>query len=137
MRQPLTRTPFTPFEIRLIEYLNPVGFGFYPGSSEKRFCRDMNDLLLNKLEVGMTCKQRQFLYDIAYEYRKRLPSTLRPPEKDETEFFSYFHDDLDHLRHLEPTDAELEELAAYKRDGIGPDDNQVDTRPALDQMELL
>ena len=122
-REPVVRTPFTERDIALIRALAPARINYFPGSRGKRFARDMNAALDNLPELGMTDAQRRFMSDIAYKHRKQLPVALRPAERpsgDEIAMIDEEDEWFQRNRHLEPSDAELNEMAAYKRDAIEP-----------------
>jgi hypothetical protein len=70
-RKPLWRTSFSDLEKAIIRALGNVTY--LPGSSGKRFARVMNDIMLHRPERGVTYKQRIYLQNIAYRYRKQMP----------------------------------------------------------------
>jgi len=122
-REPVVRTPFTERDIALIRALRPGRVHYYPGCSGKRFARDMNVAIIQTPDLGITHAQRQFMRAIAYKYRKRLPDGLRPADPLSADEIAQIDEEdewFQRHRHLEPSDAELEELAAFRRDAIAP-----------------
>jgi hypothetical protein len=69
----------TPFEIRLATAL--ANCSFLPGSSQKRFCRNMGDIA--KLSPGkeLSLRQRHYMELMAWRYRRQLPDDCVPLSK--------------------------------------------------------
>jgi hypothetical protein len=134
-RAPVIRTPFTDRDKTLIRALAPNRINYFPGSSAKRFARTLNHDLEHRETLGMTDKQRAYMAELAYKHRGQLPKALQPPSRpsiEEIEFYRDFHDELADVSHLAPSEADLDELAALKREVISVDDFAL-----TDQLELL
>jgi len=78
-REPVVRTPFTDRDKAMIRALSPDRVSYVAAGSPKRFARSLNDILRHQPDLGMTNKQRAFMADIAYRYRRQLPKALAPP----------------------------------------------------------
>lgn len=54
---------------------------FPPGSSQKRFARDLAYRATNAPTVDITLRQRHYLELLAWKYRRQLPKRLVPDRK--------------------------------------------------------
>jgi hypothetical protein len=69
----------TPFEIRLATAL--ANCSFLPGSSQKRFCRNMGDIARLSPEKELSLRQRHYMEIMAWWYRRQLPNDCVPHAK--------------------------------------------------------
>lgn len=69
----------TEFEIRLANALSTCSF--LPGSSYKRFCRNMADIARLSPEKEISLRQRHFMELMAWRYRRQLSNDLVPLSK--------------------------------------------------------
>jgi hypothetical protein len=69
----------TEFEIRLANAL--ASCSFLPGSSHKRFCRNMAETARNKPEHDLSLRQRHYMELMAWRYRRQLPADCIPHSK--------------------------------------------------------
>jgi hypothetical protein len=54
---------------------------FLPGSSDKRFCRDMAATARATPDAELTPRQRHYLEILAWKFRRQLPSRFVPDRK--------------------------------------------------------
>jgi hypothetical protein len=66
----------TEYEIELAKAL--AGVSHYPGTSKKRFCKDMAALAERMPERELSERQRYYLELLAWHYRRQLPAIFRP-----------------------------------------------------------
>jgi len=66
----------TPFEIHLATAL--ANCSFLPGSSQKRFCRNMGDIARLSPEKELSLRQRHYMELMAWRYRRQLPNDCIP-----------------------------------------------------------
>jgi hypothetical protein len=121
MRPPVIRTPFTDRDKALIRALSPVKGS---SASAKRLVRTLNDDLRHREGLGMTDKQRAWLADLAFKFRRQLPKALQPAEPlslDEIEMHEALDDELQRIAHLMPTEEDIAEMADIKN-AIRPTD---------------
>jgi hypothetical protein len=129
------RLPFTELDRRRIVALSPNNVTNLPSSIDKSRARRLNDNLINRPELGMTPRQRYYLLCLAYRYRRRLPAGLAnfnqpvrvyevDEETEQVKLRAQFEEEqkIGYVDGREPTDEDIEELAAYKRDAIMPSD---------------
>jgi len=69
----------TPHQIEVAEALGRCSF--LPGTSQKRFCRDMAHLAQHSPDTALTEAQDRYLTIMAYRYRRQMPARLVPVEK--------------------------------------------------------
>jgi hypothetical protein len=69
----------TPFEIRLATAL--ANCSFLPGSSQKRFCRNMGDIARLSPDKELSLRQRHYMELMAWRYRRQLPEDCVPHAK--------------------------------------------------------
>ena len=69
----------TPFEIKLATALGNCSF--LPGSSQKRFCRNMADIARLSPEKELSLRQRHYMEIMAWRYRRQLPRNCVPLSK--------------------------------------------------------
>jgi hypothetical protein len=69
----------TPYEIRLANAL--ANCSFLPGSSHKRFCRNMAETAKNRPEHELSLRQRHYMELMAWRYRRQLAGEFVPPSK--------------------------------------------------------
>jgi hypothetical protein len=69
----------TPFEIRLATAL--TNCSFLPGSSQKRFCRNMGDIARLSPDKELSLRQRHYMELMAWRYRRQLPDDCVPHVK--------------------------------------------------------
>jgi hypothetical protein len=69
----------TPFEIRLATAL--ANCSFLPGSSQKRFCRNMGDIARLSPDKELSLRQRHYMELMAWRYRRQLPDECVPHAK--------------------------------------------------------
>lgn len=69
----------TEYEIRLATTLGNCSF--LPGSSQKRFCRNMAETARLSPEHEISLRQRHYMEIMAWRYRRQLPSDLIPASK--------------------------------------------------------
>jgi hypothetical protein len=69
----------TEYEIRLAAALSRCSF--LPGSSHKRFCRNMGDIARLSPEKDISLRQRHLMELMAWRYRRQLSADLVPPAK--------------------------------------------------------
>ena len=69
----------TDFEIRLAKALG--GCSFLPGSSHKRFCRNMADIARLSPDKAISLRQRHMMELMAWRYRRQLNDDLVPQSK--------------------------------------------------------
>lgn len=140
-RAPVVRTPFSPFEKSLIRALGSVRYT--PGSAAKRFARDMNTILDKQPELGISQGQRRFMQKVAYAHRRQLPKALQQPTRpsiEETQFWTDFYAAYDEFSHLEPTEADLEEMREWRSAIPKPDISIADSsnpQPEIHRNQML
>lgn len=69
----------TDFEMRLAKALG--GCSFLPGSSHKRFCRNMADIARLSPDKEISLRQRHMMELMAWRYRRQLNGDLVPQSK--------------------------------------------------------
>ena len=69
----------TPFEIRLATAL--ANCSFPPGSSQKRFCRNMGDIARLSPDKELSLRQRHYMELMAWRYRRQLSAEFVPHAK--------------------------------------------------------
>jgi hypothetical protein len=69
----------TPYEVELA--LELAQCSMLPGSSQKRFARDLAFRAKTQPEAPITLRQRHYLEILAWRYRKQLPERYRPDRK--------------------------------------------------------
>lgn len=69
----------TPYEIELANAL--WSCTFRPGSSEKRFCRNMADLARVSPDRELSLRQRHYMEIMAWRYRRQMPAEYVPDKK--------------------------------------------------------
>jgi hypothetical protein len=69
----------TEFEMRLAKSL--ANCSFLPGSSHKRFCRNMADIARLSPEKELSLRQRHYMELMAWRYRRQLPADVIPHNK--------------------------------------------------------
>ena len=69
----------TEYEIRLAKAL--ANCSFLPGSSQKRFCRNMGDIARLSPEKELSLRQRHYMELMAWRYRRQLKSEFVPHSK--------------------------------------------------------
>ena len=69
----------TPFEIKLAVAL--AGCSFLPGSSHKRFCRNMADIARLSPEKELSARQRYYMEIMAWRYRRQMCDEFVPQNK--------------------------------------------------------
>ena len=70
----------TPHEIELALALRH-NVGYLPGSSQKRFARDIAHIAATDPTREITLRQRHYMELMAWRYRRQLPSHLIPHAK--------------------------------------------------------
>lgn len=71
----------TPRELAICRAFKNVSFQL--GSSHKRFARDMMHMAEHAPEKELTAKQATYLAQVAYKYRRQMPSQLAYPAIDD------------------------------------------------------
>lgn len=71
----------TPHEIEIATALGQCSM--LPGTSQKRFCRDMAYLAQHSPERPLSDAQARYLLIMAHRYRRQIPARLVPAEKPE------------------------------------------------------
>jgi hypothetical protein len=66
----------TPHEIALANALGSCTY--LPGTSHKRFARDMSFLAAHSPERELTLRQRHYMECMAWRYRRQMPTALVP-----------------------------------------------------------
>ena len=69
----------TEYEVALATILGHCSFR--PGSSHKRFCRNMAFLAVHSPEREISLRQRHFMELMAWRYRRQLPTRFVPHNK--------------------------------------------------------
>ena len=69
----------TPFEIQLATVL--ANCSFPPGSSQKRFCRNMGDIARLSPDKELSLRQRHYMELMAWRFRRQLPADVVPHAK--------------------------------------------------------
>ena len=69
----------SPYEIKLATAL--AGCSFLPGSSHKRFCRNMADIARLSPDKELSLRQRHYMELMAWRYRRQLRDEFVPPNK--------------------------------------------------------
>lgn len=69
----------TEHEIALATHLG--GCSFLPGTSMKRFCKDLAWLAANNPTQEITLRQRHYMELMAWRFRRQLPRHLVPHSK--------------------------------------------------------
>lgn len=73
----ISRRPYSDRELAIIDALKRVTF--LPGTSQKRFARNMASAADHARDCGITEKQARYLTILAWRYRRQMPSTLAYP----------------------------------------------------------
>jgi hypothetical protein len=69
----------TPHEIELAKALGRCSF--LPGTSQKRFCRNMSAMAENAPNHDVTLRQRHYMEIMAWRMRRQMPAHLVPYAK--------------------------------------------------------
>jgi hypothetical protein len=69
----------TPHEITLAKALGSCSY--MPGSSQKRFAKDISFLAEHSPERELSLRQRHYMELMAWRYRRQLPESLVPKAK--------------------------------------------------------
>jgi hypothetical protein len=69
----------TPYEIELAKALWCCSF--LPGSSHKRFCRNMAETATHKPDHELSLRQLHYMELMAWRYRRQLPREFVPHQK--------------------------------------------------------
>jgi hypothetical protein len=76
-RPPIERRPYSERELAIIAAFKWVSM--FPGTSQKRFIRDLISAAEHARDLGITEKQARYLVILAWRYRRQLPAQLAYP----------------------------------------------------------